>query len=288
LPSLGLAAPSAVAAAGKAFAQARQRYLAAAPHLTPRQVALAAETTDLMSTVLQALSPIGGITVPPALCGLGIAGADQFAPLASLPVDLAPSVEAALGTVSDRLSETIDYDNIVLPGGADYVVGNVDDIVGGYPDVNGCGGSETPAAAAPGARAGAFRGCHPSPQEPRPAPVPSAPDAISTQKYGRTAIGDASSYCDVPVPRNVVIVRTHRTCLRSRNDFQPPLAPTPWVTRRCNSAIFPGPTRRINFVRWYCRRTREWQTRDIYRVSFNAIPDRATNWLSRVATLRCG
>ena len=255
--------------------------------MTPRQVALAAETTDLMSAILQVLAPIGAVTVPRVLCDLGLAGASQFPPLSGLPVDIAPGVEAALSAATDRLSEQINYDNIVLPGSTDYVVGNVDDVVGGYPDVNGCAVIEAPTAAPPGVRAGLF-GCHPSPQEVHPAPVPSAPDDITTTKYGRTAIGDASSYCDTPVPKDLVILRAHRTCLRSRNDFQPPLAPTPWTTRRCNAKAFLGPSRQTNFVRWYCRRTREWQTRDTFRVFFNGVPDPASNWLSRVSTLHCG
>jgi len=70
---------------------------------------------------------------------------------------------------------------------------------------------------------------------------PDFPIKLRTVTYGDTADGAASSYCDLPPPKNVVIARTNRVCLRSRNDFNPPQAATPWQTRRCRTQVIAGP-----------------------------------------------
>lgn len=222
--------------------------------------------------------------------------------------ELAQQAQDTVAPIATRLAELINYDYVVLPEAGQDAFAYLDDTVtsqAGTPDeickeLLPAAPQPTPAAPtqtracaftplgcghlALVARPKPFRGCHPAPSAPH---NPGSPIRTTTTAFGDTAEGDAYSFCDPPPPKNTVIFRTHRTCLGSRPDFQPPAASTPWTTRRCAYAYFPGIARQTSVVRWYCRNRKDWYTRDEFQVFFNGVPDPRTIWSSSAVDLSC-
>lgn len=246
-------------------------------------------------------TPVGCMDGQPSATVLWGMGIDNINTAVTALADQSGSLESYVYDPLDRTDES----GLDPTGATTDAFSSLDDAVGGAPEVDPCA-LPVPAATS--------RACVPDfPCDPLPPGAPpvtpppvskprftivfgscyrgiNTPIETITFNYRLTARGGSYSFCD-PIPRGVIIVRIHRTCLQS-GPATGGIVPDPfgpWRTRKCHSApeIVTGAVRRTFNVNWYCRKTRDWRTRLHYRLYANGIKQVDVTKYSLANTLYC-